>query len=117
MSRCDLFIRFDREDRTYRAADEIRGEVTIRANSDVKANHLKIELGWATHGIGNVDSGAIEVYHEENLHLMAGRETTHAFRFPAPTRPLTYHGSLLNVELQVKARVDVSWRRWDTGSP
>ncbi len=109
MSRCDLSIRFDREDRTYRPGDEIRGEVTVLANRDVKSNGLQIELGWATHGAGNVDKGTLETFREEHLHLSAGRETTHAFRFVAPTRPLTYHGTLLNVELRVNARVDVPW--------
>jgi len=109
MSRCDLAIRFDRDDRTYRAGDEIRGEVTVLANRDVKTTGLQIELGWATHGVGNVDQGTIETQREQHLHLSAGHQTTHPFRFTAPTRPLTYHGTFLNVELRVNARVEVSW--------
>jgi hypothetical protein len=109
MSRCDVSIHFDREDRTYAAGEEIRGEVKLYPHRDVQAEALRIELGWSTHGAGNVDKGMLETQQVDHLHLMANRETTHPFRFTAPTGPLTYHGPLLNVEINVNAQVDVSW--------
>ena len=55
MSNCELEVRFDRDDRTYRPGDPVRGEVVAVTDEDVSCKGLSIELLWQTHGAGNTD--------------------------------------------------------------
>ena len=103
MLTCDLSIRLDREDRTFQPGDAIHGEVIVRANENVSCKALTIELGWATHGAGNVDQRTLDTHIERELHWMAGHDHSHRFRFRAPSRPLTYRGQILNVDQQIRA--------------
>jgi hypothetical protein len=109
MSKCDLEIQLDKADRTYQAGESIRGRVTVRADAAVRCKGLTVALQWSTHGRGNRDSGP-----ESKVQLFegewdAGAQHAYGFELIAPSGPVSYHGSLLNVDHYLTARVDLPW--------
>jgi hypothetical protein len=111
MSKCELEIRFDRDDRTYQPGDPVRGEVVAITDEDVSCNGLSIELLWQTHGAGNTDRTVLDTIAVEAQQWSPGLRYRFPFAFSAPDRPLTYHGHFLNVDHCVAARADLPWAR------
>lgn len=111
MSTCELEVRFDRDDRTYRPGDPVRGEVVAVTDEDVSCKGLSIELLWQTHGAGNTDRTVLETVAVEAQQWSPGLRYRFPFAFTAPDRPLTYHGHFLNVDHCVAARADLPWAR------
>ncbi len=109
MSKCDIHIVFDRDDRTYRTGELIRGEVRVETDREVSCRELRIELAWRTHGVGNVDQDTLESQVETELKWRGGWGATYPFSFRAPEKPLTYHGQLLNVDWEIRAQADLPW--------
>ena len=107
MSKCDIEIRFDRDDRTYEPNDQIIGEVLVTPNADVSCKKLTIELYWETHGFGDTERVTIDQSKEHPPPWSQGQRYRFPFRFTAPKIPLTYHGHLLYVDHYVKAIVDL----------
>ena len=110
MSKCDISIKFDRPDRTYRGGETVSGEVHVQVNKDITSNGIHLTTYWKTHGYGNTDSGG---GHGETLadksQLTAGQTMTFPFSFVADRQPMTYHGHHINVDHYVKVAVDVPW--------
>jgi hypothetical protein len=108
LSRCDLSIRFEQEDRSYRSGAWILGEVEAKVDAPVRCRRLSATLNWRTHGKGNADEGP-----GEPLALFEGDWAPgvhrYPFRFMAPSAPATYHGELVNVDHYVTVRADVPW--------
>lgn len=109
MSRCDLNIVFDREDRTYQAGDRVSGNVEVQVNKDVKCKALKIEMFWQTHGRGNSSYEFLDEHIGSETGWAAGSMLRFPFSFTAPKMPMTYHGVYLNIDYYIKARADIPW--------
>ncbi|MDP7276905.1 MAG: hypothetical protein QF363_15590 [Planctomycetaceae bacterium] len=110
MSRCDISIRYDQPDRTYRGGDTVSGEVHVEVNKDTTSNGIQLTHYWKTHGYGNTDSGddQIEMLAGDS-ELRAGEDLSFPFSFVAECQPLTYRGHHINVDHYVKVAVDVPW--------
>ena len=110
MSRCDISIRYDQPDRTYRGGDTVSGEVHVQVNKDTTSNGIQLTHYWKTHGYGNTDSGAekIEMLAGDS-ELRAGEDMAFPFSFVAECQPLTYRGHHINIDHYVKVAVDVPW--------
>ena len=110
MSKCDISIKFDRPDRTYRGGETVSGEVHVQVNKDITSDGIHLTSFWKTHGYGNTDGGGD---HSETLadksQLTAGQTMTFPFSFVADRQPMTYHGHHINVDHYVKVAVDVPW--------
>ena len=110
MSKCDIRIEFDRKDRTYTGGDTVTGRVFIRVNESVKSNGITLTHQWKTHGRGNVTSGPKEKIELDAAGLYSpGEEYDFPFSLPTATHPVTYHGTMINVDHYVSVQVDVPW--------
>lgn len=109
MSKCDFWIEFDRANRTYRTGELVRGKLAVSVNKTVECRDLKLTGLWRTHGRGNQARGD---YYNKSLFqgkLNEGERHEFEFEFQIPPTPTTYHGTLINVDHYVTARVDVPW--------
>lgn len=109
MAECELEIRFDRADRTYRGGEPISGEVVVRTRGVVPCRRLVVERFWETRGKGTRNRGR-----KTAIELFGGEWRTpgphrYPFTFKAPSYPPTYHGRALHVEHLVAARADIPW--------
>ncbi|MEE3369014.1 MAG: hypothetical protein VX346_06695 [Planctomycetota bacterium] len=112
MSRCDIEINFDRDNRTYRGGETVSGEVYVRVNKDTTSKGIRLTRFWSTHGYGNTDRGdetALQL--AGNSRLKAGEQMTFPFSFAADCQPITYRGHHINIDHYVKVHVDVPWAR------
>lgn len=110
MSKCDIRIEFDKKDRTYSGGEAITGRVHIRVNEAVTSNGISLWHQWRTHGRGNVTSGPkgkTEI--EAGRSYSPGEEHELPFSIAASTHPVTYHGTLINVDHYVSVKMDVPW--------
>ena len=110
MSKCDITIDFDRDDATYRGGETVSGTARVTVNKDLKSKGITLSHFWKTHGRGNTNTGEV---HEEILasdaQLVAGETFTFPFSFEADVEPITYRGTLINIDHFVKIQVDVPW--------
>jgi hypothetical protein len=108
MAACNLSIELESETKRFHPGEQVRGVVTVRCDEPCRCDGLKVTLGWVTHGKGNEALGQ-----EASALLFVGQweAGTHSypFRFMAPDGPLTYRGTLLNVDWHVEVRADVPW--------
>ena len=110
MSKCDISIEFDRKNRTYSGGEAVTGKVRFRVNETVKSNGITLTHQWRTHGRGNTTGGP-----KENVQLAStvtytpGEEFELPFSVVAPTHPVTYRGTLINIDHYVLIQMDVPW--------
>lgn len=110
MSKCDIRIEFDRDDRTYSGGETVTGRVFIRVNEAVKSKGITLTHQWRTHGRGNVTSGPQEKIELEAARSYSpGEEYEFPFSLATATHPVTYHGTMINVDHYVSIQVDVPW--------
>ena len=110
MSKCDISIEFDAENRTYRGGETVSGRVLVEVNKDLTSNGIKLIHFWQTHGYGNTDAGErVEEMLDTDSQLFAGEVRTYPFSFVADRQPLTYHGHYVNIDHYVRVEVDVPW--------
>ncbi|MEW6364975.1 MAG: hypothetical protein AB1714_10085 [Acidobacteriota bacterium] len=107
MCACQLEVCFDREGRSYRPGETIRGEVVVTSNKEVSCRGLEIELLWQTHGAGNKDRTVLDHIALGPQRWSPGSPWHYTFSFAAPVKPLTYHGHFLNVDHYIAARADL----------
>ena len=110
MSKCDISIEFDRENRTYAGGEPVTGTVTVQVNEDVTCNGITLTHLWKTHGRGNIDTGPKETIELAPAGpLTAGETLNLPFSLTSATHPVTYHGNLINVDHYVCVEVNVPW--------
>ncbi len=110
MSKCDLRIEFDRADRTYSGGGTVTGRVFIRVNESVTSKGITLTHHWRTHGRGNVTSGPKEKIELEAARSYSpGEEYEFPFSLETATHPVTYRGTMINVDHYVSIEVDVPW--------
>ena len=108
MSKCDIRIEFDREDRAYSGGEAINGRVHIRVNEAVKSKGILLSHQWRTHGRGNTTSGPKEKIELEAARSYSpGEEHELPFSVVASAHPVTYRGTLINVDHYVSVQMDV----------
>jgi len=110
VSKCDITIDFDRDNATYRGGETVSGTARVTVNKDLTSKGITLSHFWKTHGRGNTNTGEV---HEEILasdaQLVAGETFTFPFSFEADVEPITYRGTLINIDHFVKIQVDVPW--------
>jgi hypothetical protein len=110
MSKCDVSVLIDDEQRNFVIGDTVRGTVRINVNAQCDCKKLTVVLQWRTHGRGNCTSGDVN---ETPDILFQGKWSPgryeYPFEFVLPEGPLSYHGHLLNVDWYVHARADIPW--------
>ena len=110
MSKCDIRIEFDRQDRTFSGGEAVTGRVYVRVNEAVKSKGISLIHQWRTHGRGNVTSGPKDTIELEAARsYSAGEEHEFPFSLTASTHPITYRGKLINVDHYVSVHMDVPW--------
>lgn len=109
MSKCEISINLADNKYHYAPGETIRGEVRIDVNADCKCKELTLVLSWVTHGKGNVDKRNLAPITIFSGEWHGAQSYTYAFELPAPTSPLTYHGTNLNVDWQLNCRADIPW--------
>jgi hypothetical protein len=109
MSKCDVEIQLARHELTYRPGERVRGTVRVTANADVECRALTVSLLWRTHGRGNRREGTSAHAVLFQGKLGAGEQQSYTFDLVMPAGPATYHGTYLNVDHYVVARVDLPW--------
>lgn len=109
MSKCDLRIRFDREDANYGAGELVTGKVLVDVDAKVRCKALTITPTWRTHGKGNVVSGKRDVQILFEGEWSAGTQVAYPFEFRIPDGPFSYHGKLFNLDWYLEARADIPW--------
>ncbi len=110
MSKCDLRIEFDRKDCTYSGCETVTGRVYIRVNESVKSSGITLTHQWRTHGRGNVTSGPKETVELEAARSYSPGEVHEiSFSLLSPAHPVTYHGTMINVDHYVSVQMNVPW--------
>lgn len=107
MSACNLSLEVKR--RELRPGEAIDATLVMRADRDVRADAVSVVLGWRTHGKGNRDSDSAETVELGPVELTAGTEHRTPIRLSAPNGPVSYRGTLVNVDWYLTARADVPW--------
>ncbi|MEM6730379.1 MAG: hypothetical protein AAF658_02420, partial [Myxococcota bacterium] len=94
-------------DREYHAGDTVRGAVILKTGEDRSCKDLALEFGWETHGVGS----RVQKYDDQHTlfqgQLVAGRPYRFEFERRIPNGPLTYHGTILNVDWKLRARAEI----------
>lgn len=110
MSKCDIRITFDDNNRQFRGGDIVSGNVHVIVNKDIRCNGIVLTHYWKTHGRGNTDQGPKTTLQLADMApLQAGEELHLPFKFQAACWPLTYHGHYINLDHYVHVAVDVPW--------
>ena len=110
MSKCDLYVMFDQDDRSYHPGDEVVGVAKVVVNRDIKSKKIFLQFMWRTHGRGNRSEGDVqEIVLADEAPLQAGEDMMFPFRFIVPDGPVSYRGTLLNVDWYVRLQVGVPW--------
>lgn len=97
MSKLDLQIEFDNDQRTYKIGQVIHGTVRVDVHEDCQCQALTVSCQWRTDGKGDRDRGSET---KETLFDGLWRPGRHRYPFsiPVPNGPVTYHGRYLNVD-------------------
>ena len=109
MSKCELTINFERDDRQYSTGERVTGTVMVQVNQDVNCQALKVSGLWRTHGRGNRAQGEYDSQILASGQWRSGQMYEFPFQIAVPDYPLTYRGNFLNVDHYVSVRVDVPW--------
>jgi hypothetical protein len=108
MSREQLQLELDGDDRVFHPGDPITGRVRVGTTTR-RARPLVVALWWETTGQGDVDRGA-----EQIIELAASgaaiEDRTFPFSFPAVAGPLSYTGKTFSLEWRVEARLGATNR-------
>ncbi len=108
MSKCDLHIVFDHDDRTYKLGEAITGKIQVLAREAFHCRKITLLCAWRTQGRGNKASGGEEgMVFAEDAKFQSGELKEYPFKFSAQRGPVSYQGQYLNVEWYLRAQVDI----------
>jgi hypothetical protein len=112
MSKCDVRIVFDREDRTYRGGEEVSGTVVLTIRESFRCKGVTLTSFWRTHGTADRDTGPERKQSLlEATDLEPGEDLELPFTISAELWPPTYRGKTINLDHYLLARVDVPWAK------
>lgn len=109
MAKARVEVRLERADRTWKAGETIRGEVYVRPEDDLNTREVTLTKQWRTHGRGNPQKGPETRLVLHQGPLSAGQEYHWPFELPTEPAPITYRGTLLNLDWYLTANLDVPW--------
>lgn len=112
MSRCAVQIELDTTE-PPRAGGRLRGTVHIEAGSPVPSKCVLLELRWRVRGQGN--PGSLVVHHVTLHEGPLPGSTDLPFDIPLPLGPVSFCGTLMQLDWSVCARVDIDWAIDPTG--
>lgn len=108
MSACRVKILLDTPDRSLRPGDRVSGQVEVVLDEAVTCRGLHIYWEWETRGTGKRTSHVCDTER-----LFAGSWQAGTWRYPfelrAPTAPLSYSGTLLQIVHRLRAAADIPW--------
>ncbi len=109
MSKSELQILFDREDRTYHFGEQITGRVILNALGKLTCRRIRMECGWRTNGKGNIDRGLNDYLNLQanETHYSNGEQRVYPSVFTAPNGPVSYHGDYINVDWYLTVQADI----------
>ncbi|KAA1260800.1 hypothetical protein LF1_33420 [Rubripirellula obstinata] len=109
MSKPKLSVELTEPDRIFRGGDTVTGVVRVDVDKDIACNGLVIQIGWRTHGRGNVTSKIGDSVTAFQGQWQEGESLEYPFELKALDWPPTYHGHFLNVDHYVDARAKIAW--------
>lgn len=94
-----------------RILDRLQGTARVQARSEIKLNHLAVQLMWKAHGKGSSDEGVVsEIKPPHIQHLAPGREESIPFEFVIPgDAPLSYDGEYVKITWYLRIYLDIPW--------
>ncbi len=95
----------------YRATEgTVSGRVKTMTDDPISCRRLVVSVGWHTEGRGDKDQ---EVVGEETVFEgeLQPDQPSFPFSFPLPAGPVSYAGHYINIIWQVKASLDLAWKR------
>jgi hypothetical protein len=96
----------------YYGGETVAGTVTVSVQEETKSNGIRLTHRWRTHGRGNKDTGPEEVVTIAGPQvLLAGELLEVPFSVTASTHPVSYRGTMVNVDHYIRVDVDVPWAR------
>jgi hypothetical protein len=104
----DITIEFDKKDRVFTAGSVVSGKVTVSPLESIECRDIVVSIFWSTHGKGNRDKKELNTLASGPQRLIAGKDIVIPFSFQLPCAPLTYHGTYVNVDYYVKAKIDLA---------
>jgi hypothetical protein len=106
--KADFKIEFDKKEHVYTAGNTVSGKVTISPLESFECRDIIVSIYWSTHGKGNRDKKELETISSGSQRLVAGKDIVIPFSCQLPCSPLTYHGTYINIDYYVKAKIDIA---------
>ncbi len=108
MSKCELHLVFDDDDRTYKLGEAITGKIQVLAHEAFHCRKITLICAWRTQGRGNKFSDGEEgMIFAEEAKFQSGEVREYPFQFSARRGPVSYQGHYLSVEWYLRAQVDI----------
>jgi hypothetical protein len=108
MSKCDLHIVCDHDDRTYKLGEAITGKIQVLAREAFHCRKITLICAWRTQGRGNKASGGEEgMAFAEEAKFQSGEMREYPFQFAPRRGPVSYQGHYFSVEWYLRAQVDI----------
>jgi hypothetical protein len=108
MSKCELHVVCDRDDRTYKLGEAIAGKIQVLAHEAFHCRKITLVCAWRTQGRGNKPSGGEEgMVFAEDAKFQSGEVREYPFAFSARRGPVSYQGHDLSVEWYLRAQIDI----------
>jgi hypothetical protein len=107
--KASIDIQFDGNGTNYKAGDRISGLVNITAREKLSCKKIIVELLWMTHGRGNTDQQVIDKIEDPKVDISPHSYHSVKFNFTIPKTPVTYHGTLLNIDYYIRVKLDIPW--------
>ena len=108
-SNIEASITLDRDPAQYAPGEAVTGVLRYTASKPSKVKSVSIAAAWETTGKGNTDDdeevGRVELQGEAEL-VGSGE---YAFEVLLPHVPVTYHGTLVKIGWEMRARFARPW--------
>jgi hypothetical protein len=109
LAACSLRIELDDPDKVRTGGEIVTGNVVVHCDKDANCKGLEVSTVWATHGRGNIDSGAGELQVVFEGRWQAGQQYRYPFKLKTAVWPPTYYGTYINVSHNVRAKAKLAW--------
>lgn len=106
--RAEINIDFDKKEPVFTAGSTVSGKVTISPLESFECRDIVVSILWSTHGKGNRDKNELGNISSGPQRIIAGKNIVIPFSFQLPCSPLTYHGTYVNIDYYVKAKIDLA---------
>lgn len=101
-------INFDKKEPVYTAGSTVSGKVIISPLESFECRNIVVSIFWSTHGKGNLDINELQSISSGPQRIVQGKDIIIPFSCQLPVSPLSYHGTFVNVDYYIKAKVDLA---------